>query len=141
LRTLLTRLFRTDPSTFTGAFAAWSLTVGTSLLGPGKTFELSPAWATLQAMHGTDKDWGAMMIADGLLLLVALRLQRIPFRVGICLFSAIMWMLLGISMVYNGYVRGGFISIVGVFSIWCSIQAWIAVDLWVYHMPPDQEDS
>lgn len=136
MRTLLTRLFRTDPSTFTGAFAAWSMTVGVSLLGPGNTFELSPSWASLQAFHATDKDWGVLMLVDGILLLFALRVQRIPYRVGICLFSAIMWFLIGISMIYNAYLLSNTISIVGTFSVWCALQAWIAVDLWVYHMPP-----
>lgn len=75
-------------------------------------------------------EWGWAMLVDSLLLIIGLRLKRIPQRAAINVFSAVMWALLGSSMVANAW-KMGFISIVGAYSIWCSVQVLLTVGKWL----------
>lgn len=70
------------------------------------------------------------MLADSLLLVIGLRLKKIPQRAAINVFSAVMWALLGSSMIGNAW-KMGFISIVGVYSLWCSVQVLLTVGKWL----------
>lgn len=135
MRILIKQLFSTDPSTFIGAFGMWAIIVGASVAGPGDTFALSPAWLALSHVSDKENMWGWLMIVNGLLLLASLRMSRIPQRASIALVSAVMWFVLGTSMVLNAWVYGGFFSIAGSYSVWCSIQAMVAVEQWVAHTP------
>lgn len=123
------KVIRPEPSTMVVSFVAWSTVVGVSLVVPGNAFELSPAWSSLQAIHASDREWGVAMMVDALLLCISLRMRTIPYRAAITVFSAIMWTLLGISMVWNAW-SAGFVSIAGVYSVWCALQALLCVGKW-----------
>lgn len=130
MRILLYRLTKSDPTTFVGTFGMWSLICGIALLLPGNVFDYSPAWNALQVIHADDSAWGWAMVADGLLLIASIRMAKVPQRAAISAFSAVMWSLLGVSMVVDGY-KAGFVSIIGGYSIWGSICCVVAVEQWV----------
>jgi hypothetical protein len=127
---LLRRLISPDPNTFGFAFSVWAAIVGISLLTPGNAFDFSPAWASLQQIHATDQEWGVAMMVDSILLFCTIRMQKFPFRAAIAISSSVMWTLLGVSMIFNGW-KAGFVSVVGAYSVWCSILTLLAVGQWI----------
>jgi len=135
MRTLAKRLFQTDPSTFTGAFGMWALVMGIALAGPGEAFGNGPSFNAMQSVYGVENHWGWLMIVDGVSLIASLRMSRVPQRAAISLISAMMWFSMGVSMLVSAWTASGFLSVLGAYSIWCSIQALLAVEQWVYHPP------
>lgn len=127
---MVLRFFTGRPTSFIGAFAVWAMTVGMSLVLPGNGFELSPAWASLQVFQVQDHVWGSVMMLNGMIILYTMRLTNKVVISSVSLVSAIMWLLLGMSMVVNAY-KAGFLSVVGAFSVWCALQALIDMDQWV----------
>lgn len=132
MRTFFHRAFKSNPTGFISTFGVWSLSVGGSLLAPNDAFETSPAWRSLQLIYARDTEWGILMLIIGLLLLVSIRMNKIPHRAAIALSSAIVWGIIGVSMIANG-LSNHIVPIVGVFSLWCSINGLLAVELWVTH--------
>lgn len=138
MRILLRKATRSDPTTFIVGFGAWAIICGICLLLPGNAFDYAPAWSSLQAIHADDTSWGVAMLLDGLLLILSIRLRRIPQRASIAGFSAIMWVVLGGSMVFSAW-NAGVTSIVGLYSIWGGLCCLQSVEQWVYH--PDVGDA
>lgn len=131
MRVLLRKIVRIDPTTFVITFGMWCMICGVSLILPGNLFEYSPAWASLQAIHADDTTWGWAMAIDGMLLVASARMNKVPQRAAISAFSAIMWFLLGVSMLVDAY-KSGFISIVGAYAVWGAVCCIFAVERWVY---------
>lgn len=139
MRVFLRRLTSHDPTTFIGTFAAWAISCGCSLLFTDDGLARSPVWTGLREISPSETLWGSLMVADGLLLFVAIRARRIPFRAAITLFSATLWLLIGVSITITGY-RIGLFTVVGPFSIWCGVLAWFAVTRWMVY-PANGEDN
>jgi hypothetical protein len=99
---------------------------------PGDYFDTSYIWLTLVSIHDNDAVWGWAMIADGVILYVGTRLLSVLYRCALTLFSAILWGLLGSSCIYNGWMHGRYLPIVGIFSLCCAIQAFVASEQWVW---------
>jgi hypothetical protein len=130
VRVLLRRLATRDPTTFIGTFAAWALSLGLGLILTHDAFSYNPAWDGLRSINPRDTIWGIVFVADGLLLLLALRASKLPHRAAITLFSSVMWCLVATSMLYCS-IRAGIFSSVGTFSLWCSVQGGMAVERWI----------
>jgi hypothetical protein len=135
MRILLRRAMRSDPTTFVVAFGVFATICGITLLLPGNAFDFTPAWSSLQALHADDTMWGVVMFLDGLLLIISIRMAKVPQRAAIAAFSAVMWGLLGASMVISAYQRG-ITSIIGWYAIFGAIWCLVAVGQWV-HYPSD----
>lgn len=136
MRVLLRKATRSDPTTFIISFGAWAVICGLGLLLPGNAFDYTPAWSRLQAIHADDTAWGVAMVLDGLLLVVSVRMRRLPQRASIAGFSAVMWGLLGASMIASAY-QGGVTTIIGMYSLWGAFCCTLAIGQWVYHPGQD----
>lgn len=132
MRILLRKAARSDPTTFILGYGAWAIICGICLLLPGNTFDYSPAWSRLQAIHADDTSWGVAMLLDGIMLILSIRLRRVPQRASIAGFSGIMWVLLGGSMVLSAWIAG-ITSIIGFYSVWGGLCCLMAVEQWVYY--------
>lgn len=132
MRTFFNRAFRSNPTGFISTFGVWSLIVGVSLTMPGDVFETAPQWRSLQLIYARDMEWGVFMIGMGVLLLLSIRMEKIPQRASIALVCAVVWALIGCSMLVNG-LKFHIFSIVGAFSVWCALNGMLAVELWVTH--------
>lgn len=121
---------RTNPSAFIFSFGAWAIICGAALVSPLSVFDYHPSWSSLQAIHADERAWGVLMIVDGLMLMISLKLRKLPTRASIAAFSAIMWFLLGVSLVGTGIERGT-TSIVGMYSIWGALSCIAAIEQWV----------
>lgn len=135
MRVLLKRMFLADPSTFTAAFAVWTICVGATVAGPGESFIRFPFLASLERIYPHENFWGWLMIINGVLLLWSIRLPVIPFRAMISLVSAVLWLMLGVSMIINTWIQEGRFSTAGTYSVWCAIQSLVAVEQWVVYTP------
>lgn len=132
MRILLRKATRSDPTTFIVGFGSWAIICGICLLLPGNMFDYTPAWSSLQAIRADDTAWGVAMLLDGIALVTSIRLRKVPQRASIAGFSAVMWILLGGSMVFSAY-SAGITSIIGFYSIWGGFCCLLAVEQWVYY--------
>lgn len=116
------------------AFAAWAACVGFGLMGTDDFFRVSPTWIGLKNLNPNDTAWGILMMWDACLLMLAVRIANTAFRATITLFSSILWGCVGMSLCYYGYMNN-IVSIIGPFSILCSIQGFFAVGIWTSEVP------
>jgi hypothetical protein len=130
MRVFLRRL-RLDPLTFIICFATWSMICGLSLALPGEAWSYNPAWATLQAFRVPDTAWGLLMIADAILLFLAIRITDTSYRAAICIVTGVTWALLGISILVTSFQQFGHLSAVGAFSTVGAILCLVAAEKWV----------
>ncbi len=129
MRTLIGRITNSDPTTFVTTFAVWALLLGTALIWTENYYNLSPGWDLIRVYIHSDTVLGWMMVIDAALLIAAVRFQRDSYRTVITLCSGLLWGLLGIALTYSAYQKH-ILSVVGIFSLWCSMQAIFAVGRW-----------
>lgn len=132
MRGLSKTIYKHSPMTPILWFGVWSVVNGIGLMWPGSMFNVNKTWARLQAIHASDFEWGVLMFIIGVALIASLYIRSMALRSTICLFASVMWGLLGLSMVVSGYDYGIF-SIIGLYSLWCAINAILAMSWWIYH--------
>lgn len=125
-------LYNNNPSTAVLWFGLWSLINGVGLMWPGSMFNVNKTWARLQAIHASDFEWGVLMTVVGIALVCSVYMRSMALRSSICLFSGVMWGLLGLSMVVSGFEHNIF-SIIGLYSLWCAGNAISAMSWWIHH--------
>ena len=131
LMMLAGRASRRDPTTFIAAFGMWSIICSVSLLLPGNVFERTNVYGSMATIYPEDFWWGIVMCADGLLLQSSLFSRRVSFKSSVAAFSAVLWMMIGSLMLFDGWTQGFFV-ITGAYSVWGAIGCFMAITQWIY---------
>jgi hypothetical protein len=136
MRVLFRRAMRSDPSMYIASFGIFAIICGFNLLMPGNTFDYSPAWDRLRDWHANDTAWGVLMLLDGLMMIISIRMRAVPWRAAIIGLSGLIWIFLGATMVISAY-RQGITTIIGMYAIAGAIGCVIALEQ-LLHYPADE---